>query len=156
EKEAAQLFQRFENPVAARDNTSTEKLEALEKDLSGLTTAEAVPTADAPLKAALKELQLQLEDLAWHPLYEAALQDAKDKKAAQRRFADQFTQIRLDTIERHEVAHLIDLKENSTPSDPHFEKYSELNAFYTELAYGARPKDVMAQALSGLIDELNR
>lgn len=158
EKEAHLLFQRFANsPTSAASSLPAKSLTSLETELVALRNAsEPIPMADATRKAALRDLQVQLERLAWFELYEESLQTAVNNKEAERLFSEQFTRIRLETIERHEVAHLLDLKENLINSGAHFEKYSELNAFYAELAYSARPLDVMAQALAGLIDELNR
>jgi hypothetical protein len=63
---------------------------------------------------------------------------------------------RLKTIELHEVSHLIDMRGVEDIQGEAFERFTELNAFYTELAFGSNPHDVMAQGLAGLLDELRQ
>ncbi|MBL7684913.1 MAG: hypothetical protein JNK65_02630, partial [Deltaproteobacteria bacterium] len=110
------------------------------------------------VKSTLKELKGKLEYLAWFKVYEKSVKESVSKEQAQVKFAQQFSQIREKTTEYHEAAHLIDLMKVSVEESKsaEFEKYTELNAFYTELAYSENPYDTMAHAVVGLLDEIDQ
>ncbi len=155
-KEAAELFHRLEKSSSG-ESALNEKLLGLEKDLLRLQhLSDAVPAMDSDLVQTLKELQKNLEAMAWTELFQNSLAQGRNPKDAEARFVESFVQARLQTIEVHEVAHLVDMQENPHQGDAHFEKFSELNAFYSELAFGSHPQDVMAQAIAGMIDEMKQ
>lgn len=154
-KEAEDLFLRFEKtgesmtgfPIPAKNQLMT-----LEREL--MISQGHVLSVGA--KNSLRALQLHFEALAWNPVYRDALQGAASRQAALNRFTEKFIQIRSRAIEYHEASHLIDIAEAVETESQAFEKYTELNAFYTELAYGDNPYDVLSQGLVGLRDEMNR
>ncbi len=110
------------------------------------------------VKSTLKALKGKLEYLAWFKVYERSLQESVSKEEAQRKFTQQFSEIRSKVVEYHEAAHLIDLMKVSAEESrsEEFEKYTELNAFYTELAYSENSYDTMAHAVVGLLDEIDQ
>ncbi len=155
-KEAEELFHRLEKSISS-EPPSPEKLLGLEKDLLALrNSTNAVPAMDSALVQALKELQKNLEAMAWKGLYQEATANASGRKDMEARFVESFTQARLQTIEIHELAHLVDLQETGNTEGADFQKFTELNAFYSELAFGSHPQDVMAQAIAGMIDEMKQ
>ena len=152
-KEAEEIFKRIQD--ASRQETprkffSAQQLASLEKLLADM---DLKRPADAELQDLLKDLQHQLEYQAWHGLFQEAQANAASVREAKKYFAQRFTEARLQTIEYHEASHLLDLKDGVDLNSEAFERFTELNAFYTELAYGGRPHDVMAQALAGLLEE---
>jgi hypothetical protein len=158
-KEAKSLFARFEKDASAQKQNppSGEQLRHLEERLlSLLNSTKELPNLDQETELSLKQLESYLEYLAWSPLYQQAKQNSVSQKEAEQYFERQFTQTRLETIEWHEAAHLADIKGKSDTQGEAFSRFTELNAFFAELVYGANPHDVMAQALTGLIDELRR
>lgn len=158
-REAKDLFARFEKNYISmgQDLLSKEDLRQIETFLMTLKISpEGSPSLDQKTILLLKHLKENLEYLAWSPLYRISLQENRSQKEAERRFKKEFIQTRLETIEWHEVAHLSDIKGTSDTKGEAFGRFTELNAFYAELAYGTNPHDVMAQALAGLIDELNQ
>ncbi|KAB2832827.1 MAG: hypothetical protein F9K48_09695 [Candidatus Brocadia sp.] len=163
EKEAGILFRRFsrdkEQAVHDRFDFNSAKLFQLENHLSKMSHWEQVP-AELPFdpQVELKRVQRSLEKLAWQGLFEDCRKNAKSLKEAERKFVEKFTQDRIATIERHEAAHVLDLKKatKSITDQEGFARFTELNAFYTELAFGTNPLDVMSQAIAGLVEELDK
>lgn len=159
-KESEQLFSQFEkipkNPFA-EEQFNFPEWKHFEKDLISLKDSQ-FKVSDVRVKNTLKELKGNLEYFAWFKIYEKSLKESASKKQAQEKFTQQFSQIRDKTIEYHEAAHVIDLMKVSTEesNSAEFEKYTELNAFYTELAYSENPYDTMAHAVVGLLDEIDQ
>src|SRR5262249_838729 len=122
--------------------------------------ASAAKQARVQFEGELKKIEDTLEDLAWREAYQRAWQGAAPREAAERAFVAEFVQIRLFTIERHEGAHLLDLQNNSlkpgAKREDSFQKFTELNAFYTELANSPNPLDALTQAVAGLLDEIRQ
>src|SRR5262249_54412216 len=107
----------------------------------------------------LQGIENTLEEVAWRETYRSAWQDNASREMAVRNFVAEFVRVRMFNIERHEAAHLLDLQNNPfkiAKRDDSYEKFTELNAFYTELAYSPNPLDVMAQAASGLLEEMRQ
>lgn len=161
-KEAMQLFHRFlredgeleqAGPVVA-----SEVLFHLEKTLLEKNHGPAMFRKwNRKTRRELKKLQEGLERLAWYPLFEKCRNGAGSIAQAERDFIREFTQIRIQTIEQHEASHVLDLmKAGERSYEPGFGRFTELNAFYAELAMGSNPLDVMAQAIAGLIDEIRQ
>lgn len=160
-REAQELLKRFrQNDYSSPEKllNSSENFLRLENKLLALEKSpREIPSLDKGILASLKKLKASLEYLAWHDFYRETLAEASSMKQAEKIFIRRFTESRLKTIEYHEAAHILDLsKADSKTQTPDFEKFSELNAFYTELVYGDNPLDVMAQAITGLIDEGKR
>ncbi len=161
-KEAGELFDRFKNlsfsSSSMKKSDSTELLE-IEYSLLSLKDAsffKETPSLTDRRKTALKELKSKLENLAWRNIYEDSLKNSFSPEEAKRKFTEAFMKVRKNTILHHEVSHLIDLENTQNSQSEDFKKYTELNAFYTELVYTTNPYDVMAGAVVGLIDEMNR
>jgi hypothetical protein len=156
--EADEIFQRLEGSEDLLPTSpSHDQLTGLETNLLAYKSSqENVPGMKEDLQLALRDLQKTLEQLAWLTLYQSSIKRTSSRKDAQRMFEEGFSLARLDTIEHHEAAHLLDLQDQPNNQNSEFEKFSELNAFYTELAYGSNPQDVIAQAIAGLIDEMNQ
>ncbi len=151
EREAKDLFRRL------NQNDKTQDIKPLESEILSLNLVSGkTAKINEKTKATLKNLNAALELLAWRELHRESLNSTPSEDAAEKLFIEKFTQSRMKTIEYHEVAHLLDLARDANRETPQFEKFSELNAFYTELAYGDNPLDTVAQAVTGLIDELNR
>ncbi len=162
EREARNLFRRLarekEESVRGGFGVNNESLLQLEKHLSEM-GHDGKSFAKLPLdpRTELKMVQQGLEKLAWQGLFEDCRKNAKSNKEAEKNFVQKFTQERMATIERHEAAHVLDLKTaDGKMNEEDFAKFTELNAFYTELAFGSNPLDVMSQAISGLIDEMGK
>ena len=158
-KEAKDLFQRFEknSPAMEPNPVSKDRLHLMENHLLTLKSPTGeLPKLDQETLLSLKQFKEYLEYLAWSPLYRSSLQETQSRKKALRRFEKAFIQTRLETIEWHEAAHLSDLKGNGVARDKAFGQFTELNAFFAELVYGTNPHDVIAQALTGLIDEVHQ
>lgn len=162
EREAKDLFRRFlqdqEQSVRGILDVNNEELFQLEKHLMQLgKDKESFAKLPFDPRIELRMVQQTLEKLAWQGLFEDSQKNAKSIKEAERNFVQKFTQERMATIERHEAAHVLDLKKAEGNTDTEsFARYTELNAFYTELAFGSNPLDVMAQAISGLLEELDK
>jgi hypothetical protein len=161
EREARDLFRRFlrDKEQSVRGSfVDNEELFQLEKQLSAMGQHGKVPAQlSFDPRVELKMVQQTLEKLAWQGLFEDCRKNAKSIKEAERNFIQKFTQDRILTIERHEAAHVLDLKAADGNTDQEsFARFTELNAFYTELAFGSNPLDVMSQAISGLVEELDK
>lgn len=160
QKEAEQLFRQFEQ---VPKNQFTDKQfdfpewRHFEKNLLSLRES-SFKEKKSQVKSTLKALKGKLEYLAWFKVYEKSVKESVSKEEAQRKFTQQFSQIRDKIIEYHEVAHVIDLMKVSVEEShsAEFERYTELNAFYTELAYSENPYDTMAHAVVGLLDEIDQ
>lgn len=162
EREARSLFRKFlrdkEESVRGGFAVNNEELFQLEKHLLEIGQQEQYLSKLAfDPRSELKQVQQGLEKLAWQGLFEESRNGAKSVKEAEKIFIQKFTQERISTIERHEAAHVLDLKnaEGNTDNES-FARFTELNAFYTELAFGSNPLDVMSQAISGLLEELDQ
>lgn len=159
-KEAEQLFQQFEavpkNPFT-KNHFNFPEWNRFEQDLLSSQDSR-FKVKDPRIKNTLQALKEELEYLAWFRVYEKSVKESGSRAEALEKFLQYFSLIRDKTVEYHEVAHLIDLmKVNSQESySAEFEKYTELNAFYTELAYGENPYDTMAHAVVGLLDEIDQ
>ncbi len=156
-KEAQNLFRKFKHSDVDNIALSDEELILLEKKL-GLGQADQLFgfSGRNDLKSAAKRLQAAFEYKAWHGIYEDSIKNNSSASKAESEFSDKFTRIRMRTIEYHEVSHLADLANAKGNLRSDFEKFTELNAFYTELAYGENPWDVMSQAMTGVVDELTQ
>lgn len=106
----------------------------------------------------LESLKEELKYAAWYDTYKRALSRNKTSGEAQKDFIRQFIQIRMKTIEYHELSHLLDEIRwaKSSQSRTTFFSQTEVRAFITELAYGANPQDSLWQVASGVIDEIKR
>jgi hypothetical protein len=161
EKEASSLFHRFRQhttDLASVANITRPELMDFEERL--LDSKNPLLPSSSPLtpslKDSLKKLQTSLEDVAWFQTYQRSLEESSTLEEAERRFVKQFSMQRMKTIEYHEATHLYDMQRSEDIDSPVFKRFTEANAFYAELVYGDNPHDVMAQALAGLLDELNR
>ncbi len=159
-KEAEQLFRQFEQMPKIQFTDSLfnfPEWKHFEKDLLSIKDA-PLKVKNIHVKSTLKALKGKLEYLAWFKVYEKSVKESVSKEEAQRKFTQQFSQIRDKIIEYHEVAHVIDLMKVSVEEShsAEFERYTELNAFYTELAYSENPYDTMAHAVVGLLDEIDQ
>lgn len=102
----------------------------------------------------LHQIKESLEWSAWAGVFQGCAGQFPEREKAQACFLENFSRIRLEAIEYHEVSHLLDLsRKKNIRNTGEFGRDSELNAFFTELAYGANPLDVMAQALAGCLEE---
>ncbi len=156
-KEAQNLFRKFKHSDPANIALSEEELNLLEKKLSlGQSDKLFDFSGRNDLKSAVKRLQAALEYKAWHGIYQDSLKNNSSSNKAESDFAEKFSQIRMKTIEYHEVSHLADISNARKQPRSDFERFTELNAFYTELAYGENPWDVMSQAMTGIVDELTQ
>lgn len=156
-KEAQNLFKKFKHSDIENIALSEEELTLLEKKLSLGQADQLFGFAGRnDLKSAAKRLQAAFEYKAWHDIYQDAIKNNSSISKAESEFSEKFSQIRMRTIEYHEVSHLADLSKAKGNIRSDFEKFTELNAFYTELAYGENPWDVMSQALTGVVDELTQ
>jgi hypothetical protein len=158
QREAESLFQRFEKDSEGESegiHLTSRDWKTLEERLLRLDPAK-YPKFSRSDRESLESLRLALEGRAWRPLFERTREETSSRRERLSRFVEGFTSIRLETIEHHEVSHLLDLSQASDPDAPGFNHFTELNAFFTELAYGSNPHDVMAQAMTGLLDELRR
>ena len=156
-KEAQEIFHKFEKSDFKSAAPTDSNLVELENNLLILKVSQnEIPKIDATIKASLMDLKNALQQLAWSELYHNSVEKTSDHKAAEAMFVEEFAKVRMNTIEYHEVAHLLDLQSGAYAQDSGFEKFSELNAFYSELTYGSNPRDVVEQAIAGLIDEMNR
>lgn len=156
-KEALELFSRFKQTKMDAGFPSMAKLKNLEGVLLPLQEVNLQKdTISSAHFEDLKHLQNALEKLAWSELVQDSLRSTNSEEEAFNQFLSRFTKIRVDTIERHEAAHLIDIQGTKGDHLPGFDKKTELGAFFTELAYGPNPQDVMAQAIAGLLDELKK
>lgn len=155
ETDARELFRDLYRSKGTEKNllSNAEFLAGLEKRLFSV---QGTSPVSRQTLSALRALQFSLEQAAWREDYEESWKGASGYKAAEAKFAARFLQVRMKTNEYHEVAHLIDLTESSDNDSDPFNRYTELNAFYTELAYGENPQDVMVQALSGLLEEIEQ
>ena len=160
EKEAEALFERFrreKNPSANLKSLNSQELARLEEKLLSFQGGIISLSSLAPSsKESLKKLKTLFEEIAWRTLYKASLAKSGVLQEAKEIFIKDFTTSRLRTIEHHEAAHLYDILGSAETKSPEFEKFTEVNAFYAELVHGENPHDSMAQAVSGLIDEMNR
>jgi hypothetical protein len=160
EKEARGLFKRFtqSESLASFQNSSTERSWIdLEKNILSLKNLNhPIPSLDSATQLSLKNLQSFLEKTAWLEAYHASLKNTSSSQEAEERFVEFFTKTRMNTIEYHEAAHLIDLLQAGDRKKFDFKRFTELNAFYAELTYGENPHDVMSQAIAGLIDEMGQ
>jgi len=161
EKEASALFQRFRQSrtaLASVETTADPELMKFEKSLlKSKNPSRPFSSSLTPsLKNSLKSLQTSLEDMAWFQVYKDSVEDSATLEEAKRRFVRQFSARRMKTIEFHEATHLYDMQRSGNIESPAFKRFTEANAFYAELVYGDNPHDVMAQALAGVLDELNR
>lgn len=159
-KEAEQLFQQFEKipkDPFTKNRSDFPEWNQFEQDLLSIQDS-PFKVKDPRIKNTLQELKEKLEHLAWFKVYEKSVKESASRKEAQEIFLQQFTLLRDKTIEYHEAAHLIDLMQVSSQEShsTEFEKYTELNAFYTELAYSENPYDSMAHAVVGLLDEIDQ
>ena len=155
EKEGRELFHRLSLQAKNKIFEPSPALVSLEKKVLSQDSSCKIPRKDRSIRKALEILQSSLEDSAWAPAWLEAVRGSATKKEAEVRFVQHFTKERLATLEVHEVAHLIDLEDHGDDGSPNYDRFTELNAFFSELAYSSNPKDVMAQALSGLIDEMD-
>jgi len=154
EKEAKNLFDRFQKKENAFIASSTEEMKTLEGELFNLS-----PQNQNTLNPSLiRRLKKHFEVLAWQKLYQKAVHENKDLNLAKENFVKNFIESRIHTLEHHEAAHLYDSQRASAAEldSPHFRRFTEMNAFYAELRYGENPYDVIAQALTGLLDEFEQ
>lgn len=100
----------------------------------------------------LKTLEQGLKYSAWYSVYESS--------SSRQDFVRQFVQIRLATIEFHELSHLLDEikgergKTKTASRDMgKFAHQTEVRAYLTEMAYGSNPQDVLWQVVSGVLQE---
>jgi hypothetical protein len=157
ENEGKNLFRQMGEEKPQLKAQGVEELASLESKLLQLNSSVAPKEALSPsTKEALKKLKNTLEEIAWRKIYQDSLTRGASSEKAEQLFVRTFTDLRLKTIERHEAAHVYDLQNSSDHESPQFEKYTEMNAFYAELVYGENPHDVMAQAIVGLMDEMNQ
>ena len=152
EKEAEELFARFTkiNSIAA------EQLLPAPQDLLELEQAllEKRVSLSHRQKQVLRHLQESFEFLAWYKMYQQSWKGVATSEQARAKFAKAFLNSRVHSVEMHELGHLIDLKQQPRVED--FKKFSELNAYYTELFYGGNPYDTLAQVLAGVRDEIRQ
>jgi len=160
EKEAEGLFERLrqeKNLSVNFKSLNSQELTRLEEKLLGLEGGSvSYASLTSSSKESLRKLQNLFEEIAWRGLFKASLANGRSLQEAKEIFSRDFTARRLKTIEHHEVAHLYDILNFKDTKSPQFEKFTEVNAFYAELVYGENPQDTMAQAVSGLIDEMSR
>jgi hypothetical protein len=154
EKEGRELFHRLSCKTKTFTFAANPALENLEKKFLSEDLSDKILRKDRSLRKALVILQCHLEQSAWAELKARALRESPSRREAELRFVQYFEKVRMKSVEIHEVAHLIDLEENGDDPSLDFDRYTELNAFFSELAYGSNPQDVMAQALAGVIDEM--
>jgi len=155
EKEGLNLFHRLSEKEKANSVDGAFNLSRLEKKVFLKDSTCRILRNDREVRRMLELLQSRFERDAWEGALWAALLQSSSRKEAEHRFVQYFEAVRKVSLEVHEVAHLIDLEEKGDDSSPEFDRYSELNAFYSELAYGSNPQDVLAQALSGVIEEMD-
>src|SRR5262245_4994188 len=161
EKEASALFRRFRRhrtDLASVETVTHPELMNFEDRLlkSKNPSLPSSSLLTPSLKNSLKKLQTSLEDIAWFQTYQRSLENSSTLEEAERQFVEQFSAQRMKTIEYHEATHLYDMQRSEDIESPAFKRFTEANAFYAELVYGDNPHDVMAQALAGVLDELNR
>jgi len=162
EKEALSLFHRFQSQSAKASPSplpvERNAIMALEERLMELRnpSLSSLSTGTLSIQGALKKLQDSLENVAWLRTYRMSVKNASTAEEAERNFVKGFMEQRLKTLEYHEVAHIHDILTAVETQSKDFERFTEANAFYAELAYGENPHDVMAQALAGLIDEIHQ
>ena len=99
----------------------------------------------------LHELEDLLEMAAWHPLYIKTLGTHQNRRKARSDFVKTFESIRRQTIEHHELSHLLDKEKMRDLGDS-----SEVRAFLAELAYGQNPLDSLWQAVAGMRNEIRQ
>ncbi|MBI2337183.1 MAG: hypothetical protein HYU97_10545 [Deltaproteobacteria bacterium] len=152
EKEAEELFARF----AKINSIASEQLLPAPQDLLELEQAllEKRVSLSHRQNQVLRHLQESFEFLAWYKTYQQSWKGASISEQARAKFTQAFLASRIHSIEAHELGHLIDLKQRPIVQD--FKKFSELNAYYTELFYGGNPYDTLAQALAGVRDEMRQ
>lgn len=95
-------------------------------------------------------LKNQLQYASWYDVYQQAKGDKK-------KFVKQFVKLREETIEYHELSHLLDeirLERRKGSTDEKFAQDTELRAFLTELVYGENPRDSLWQVVSGVLAEI--
>jgi hypothetical protein len=156
--EARRLFERFTSSTKNQSHVST-GLKTLEAAVRNMNPKQAIPPLPHFI-AALTELKERLENMAWLPLYREARAHTQSDEAAWQWFEKRFIARRLKNIEVHEGAHLLDVEHHpndirqSSKPGRHFNRQTELNAFFAELKYGGMPRDALAHALARMIDEL--
>jgi hypothetical protein len=156
EKEGLHLFHRLSEKENAKSLDGASSLSRLETTVFLKDSTCRITRNDRSVRKMLELLQSRLERDAWEGAFWAALRQSSSRKEAEHRFVQYFEAVRKVSLEVHEVAHLIDLEEKGDDSSPEFDRYSELNAFYSELAYGSNPQDVLAQVLSGVVEEMSQ
>ncbi len=154
EKEANTLFDRFQKKENAFIASSAEEMKTLEAQLFNLN----LKNQNTLNPTLIRRLKKHFEVLAWQKLYQKAIQENKDLNLAKEYFVKSFIEARIHTLEHHEAAHLYDTQRASAAelNSPDFRRFTEMNAFYAELRYGENPYDVIAQALTGLLDEFEQ
>jgi len=158
-QEARQLFVQLEKYKGHKTPSfpRTEKLKKIGEDLlakkEGLLKSSA---ENLELKLTLERFQDALELAAWKKAFSDSWRQASSRKDAENKFVERVSEIRMATVERHEAAHLLDLAHGGERDNPDFDRFTELNAYFTELAYGKNPKDVFAETINGLVEELER
>ncbi len=97
----------------------------------------------------LAALKNQLQYAAWYDIYH--------QSPSKKEFIKKFINIREQTIEYHELSHLLDeieLEQGKGNADEKFAHDTESRAFLTELVYGANPRDSLWQVVTGVLDEI--
>ncbi len=154
EKEARKLFERFQRNENSFISSSAEEMKTLETQLLNLN----LKNQNTLNPTLIRRLKKHFEVLAWQSLYQSSLKEAKEIGFAKELFVQGFIQTRIHTLEHHEAAHLYDTQNAKAEEldSPQFRRFTEMNAFYAELRYGENPYDVIAQALTGLLDEFEQ
>lgn len=160
EKEAKELFQKFvkiRNAPANKAKHPYYQLSELEREILLAHNSTNRPLMlNYKLKSVLRELKESMEMQAWSALFQNSVEKTDSLKKAEEFFIKYFIASRMKTIHFHEAAHIIDCSKTTDRDSVKFKRYSELNAFYTELAYGENPRDVISQTLVGVLDELKQ
>lgn len=102
-------------------------------------------------------LKRQLQYASWYDIYKKKLEQTKNSSQAKKEFKKEFIQLRMATIEAHELSHLLDeihLEQGQGKADEQFAHDTEVKAFLTELVYGANPRDSLWQVVTGALDEI--
>ncbi|EKD42822.1 MAG: hypothetical protein ACD_73C00005G0002, partial [uncultured bacterium] len=109
----------------------------------------------------MAELEKQLQYVSWYGAYHRIRENSPNGNKAQKEFISEFEKTRKQTIEYHELSHLVDATNSGetvleTGKSNLSGELSEVRAFITELAYGQNPADTLWQMVAGVIDEINQ
>lgn len=153
-QEARSLFKKLQRSTPTKGPSFPKNLLGPLQKLS--TTPSSLNSLPHKTLHQIKAWQENLALLSWNKVYQTCRISTDNRRKALLLFIEKFVQSRMRTIEYHEVSHLIDVKNHPNAPQQHFARRTELNAFYTELAYGENPLDVLAQALSGVLEEAHQ